>query len=160
MRCAILVACGILACLATSSAPAETITFERNVVGRPPSDFDSWGTGERGPGFWAVLSDASARGGNDFEQFRDEPTQQRVATSIYKPSSGADLELALRFKAMSGTLQQSVGIAVRLASPDDYYVACASALMQAVRLFRVVKGKWGELASTHAQVARSGTGSF
>ena len=40
MRCAILVACGILACLAASSAPAETITFERDVVGSPPSDFD------------------------------------------------------------------------------------------------------------------------
>jgi hypothetical protein len=32
---------------------AETITFEREIVGIPPSDFDSWGTGNTGPGRWA-----------------------------------------------------------------------------------------------------------
>jgi hypothetical protein len=42
-------------------ASAETITFERDVVGVAPSDFDSWGAGDAGPGQWAVVSDDSVR---------------------------------------------------------------------------------------------------
>src|SRR5262249_19126429 len=134
MRSAPVIASAILACLAISSSRAETITFEREVVGIPPSDFDSWGTGDAGPGSWAVVSDDTAQGGHAFEQYRHEPATERAALAIYKPFSGANLEIALRFKAVSGRLEQAGGIGVRLTTPDDYYVARASALAQDVRL--------------------------
>jgi hypothetical protein len=152
IRFAALLAGVIFACAAATSTRAESITFEREVVGIPPSDFDSWGTGDAGPGLWAVVSDESVRGGHAFEQYRNEPTQDRVPLAIYKPFSGANLEVELRFKPISGSLDQSVGIAVRLTTPDDYYVARASVLAQDVPLYRVARGVWKQLASASARV--------
>jgi hypothetical protein len=151
-RCAALFVAFALSCRGADVARAETITFERDVVGIAPRDFDSWGTGGAGPGQWAVVSDDSVRGGHALEQYRDERTEERVPLAIYKPFSAANLELALRFKPISGSLDRSAGIAVRLTTPDDYYVARASALARDVRLYRVVHGRWDELASAPAHV--------
>ena len=153
MRCATLIASFMLACSANlPAAYAETIAFDRDVVGIPPSDFDSWGTGEAGPGRWAVVFDDSVPGGHAFEQYRREPAQERAALAIYKPFSGDNVEVTIRFKAISGGLDQSAGIAVRLTTPNDYYVARASAIAKDVRLYRVVKGKFDELARAHAPI--------
>jgi hypothetical protein len=153
MRCDALVSNVILAVLAIASSRAETITFEREVGGIPPSEFDAWGTGDAGPGLWAVVTDDSAQGGRAFEQYRREPVGDRVPLAIYKPFSDADLEVSIRFKPTSGRLDQAGGIAVRLTTPDDYYVARASALAQDVRLYHVANGAWGELARAHTRLA-------
>jgi len=142
-----------MTCAIAASAYAQSITFDREAAGIPPSDFDSWGTGEEGPGLWAVVSDDSVKGGHAFEQYRHEPAEHRVALAIYKPFSGINLEVELGFKTVSGRLDQTAGVALRLTTPDDYYVARASALTQDVRLYRVLKGDWGLLASANAPVA-------
>ena len=151
-RAAIFVATALW-CAIAGVASAETITFERDVVGVAPSDFDSWGTGEAGPGRWAVVSDDSVQGGHAFEQYRHEPAERRVALAIYKPLTATNLEVELGFKTMAGSLDQTAGIALRLTTPDDYYAARASALTQDVRLYRVLKGDWQLLASANARVA-------
>jgi hypothetical protein len=133
-------------------AYAESISFEREAIGIPPRDFDFWGTGEAGPGEWAVVQDDNARGGHALEQYRREPTEDRVPLAIYKPFSGANVEVELRFKPIAGSLDQSGGIVVRLVTPDDYYVARASAFAQKVGFYRVVKGDWDQLASATTRV--------
>jgi len=85
-------------------------------------------------------------------QYRDERTAERVPLAIYTPFSAANLQVALRCKPISGGLDRSAGIAVRLTTPDDYYVVRASALARDVRLYRVVHGRWDELASAPAHV--------
>jgi hypothetical protein len=150
--CATLFVTVALSCGFAVVTRAETITFERDVVGIAPRDFDCWGTGGAGPGQWAVVSDDSVRGGHALEQYRDERTVERVPLAIYKPFSAANLQVALRFKPISGGLDRSAGIAVRLTTPDDYYVVRASALARDVRLYRVVHGTWDELASAPAHV--------
>jgi hypothetical protein len=52
----------------------------------------------------------------------------------------------VRFKPVTGTVDEAGGIAVRLSTPDDYYVARANALEENVRFYRVVKGKREQLA--------------
>jgi glycosyl hydrolase family 59 (putative galactocerebrosidase) len=151
-RCAALSVALPLLCGVADVARAENITFEQDVVGIAPSDFDSWGTGDTGPGQWAVVSDDSARGGHALEQYRNEPTAERVPLAIYKPFAAANLEVVLRFKAISGSLDRSAGIAVRLTTPDDYYMVRASALTHDVRLYRILHGTWDELASAPASV--------
>jgi hypothetical protein len=152
IRSAALIVGVVLACLGTCPLHAETITFERDVVGIPPSDFDSWGTGDAGPGLWAVVHDDSSQSVHALEQYRRDPTEQRVALAIYKPFTGDNLEVTIRFKAVSGSLDQSAGIAVQLTTPDDYYVACASVMGQDVRIYRVANGKFLELARANASV--------
>jgi len=151
-RCATLFVMVALSCGIADIACAETITFEHDVVGIAPADFDSWGTGDAGPGQWAVVSDESVRASRAFEQYRDEPTVERAPLAIYKPFVAANVEVTLRFKTISGSLDRSAGVAVRLTTPDDDYAVRASALAHDVRLYRVVHGAWDELASAPAHV--------
>jgi hypothetical protein len=53
----------------------------------------------------------------------------------------------MRFKAVAGMVDEAGGIAVRLLTPDDYYVAGANELEDIVGFYRVVKGQHEQLAS-------------
>ena len=87
-----------------------------------------------------------------------DKTDYRFPLAIYKPFSGKDVEVSVRFKPVAGTVDQAGGIAVRLQTPDDYYVVRANALEDNVRFYRVVKGKREQLASANTKVAtNSGT---
>ena len=86
-------------------------------------------------------------------------TDYRFPLAIYKPDSGKDVEVSARFKPVAGAVDEAGGIAVRLSTPGDYYVARANALEDNVRFYRVVKGKREQLASAKAKVlAQENTG--
>jgi hypothetical protein len=59
----------------------------------------------------------------------------------------------VRFKPVTGTVDQAGGIAVRLLTPDDYYVVRANSLEDNVRFYRVVKGKREQLGDADIKVA-------
>jgi hypothetical protein len=122
------------------------------VSGLPPSDFDSWGTGAAGPGKWAVVLDEGAQGGRAIEQFSSEPIDERLALAIYKPFSGDNVYVQIRFKPVAGQVDRAGGIAVRLTTPDDYYVVRANALGDNVSFYRVVKGMREQLAGADTKI--------
>jgi hypothetical protein len=62
-----------------------------------------------------------------------DKTGYRFPLAIYKTFSGRDVEVSVRFKPVAGTVDQAGGIAVRLLTPDDYYVVHANALEDNVR---------------------------
>jgi hypothetical protein len=138
--------------LGTVIGRAETITFDGFLVGSTPSDFDIWRTGNGGAAQWIVVADKTAHGGLALEQVSQEKTDYRFPLAIYKPFSGADVEVQVHFKPVSGTVDQSGGIAARLITPDDYYVVRANALEDNVRFYRVVKGDRQLLKSANAKV--------
>jgi hypothetical protein len=53
---------------------------------------------------------------------------------------------------MTGQVDEAGGIAVRLSTPVDYYVARANALEDNVRFYRVVKGRRQQLAGANLKV--------
>ena len=63
-----------------------------------------------------------------------------------------DVEATIRFKAVSGKVDQAGGLAVRLLDHNNYYVVRANALENNVRLYRVVGGRREEFAGTNAKV--------
>jgi hypothetical protein len=115
-------------------------------------EFTPWRTGEGAAAEWTVVADATAEGGRAIVQVSKDNTDYRFPLAIYKPFSGKDLEFSVRFKPVAGTVDQAGGIAVRLSTPDDYYIARANALEDNVRFYRVVKGKREQLASANAKV--------
>lgn len=117
------------------------------------SDFTLWRTGRGETGQWTIVTDPSAAGGRAIAQVSKDRTDYRFPLAVYKPYSGKDLEASVRFKPVAGTVDQAGGIAVRLSTPDDYYVVRANALEDNVRFYRVVKGKREQLASANAKVA-------
>lgn len=117
------------------------------------SDFTLWRTGQGGAGEWTLVTDPSALGGRAIAQVSKDRTDYRFPLAVYKPYSGKDVEVSVRFKPVAGTVDEAGGIAVRLSTPDDYYVARANALEDNVRFYRVVKGKREQLASANTKVS-------
>ena len=115
--------------------------------------FTIWRTGQGGPAAWALVADATAAGGCAIAQTSTDKTDYRFPLAIYKPYSGKNLELSVRFKPVVGIVDQAGGLALRLQTADDYYVVRANALEDNVRFYRVVKGKREQLAGTNTKVA-------
>jgi hypothetical protein len=121
--------------------------------GDEPAEFIFWRTGEGEPGKWTIVADPTASNGRAIAQVGKDRTDYRFPLAIYKPYVGKDLELSVRFKAVAGTVDEAGGTAVRLLTPDDYYVARANALEDNVRFYRVVKGKREQLAGANVKVS-------
>src|SRR4051794_33462435 len=148
----------IAAALAASSAPAQTaptvqVDLARMNPDAPPPDFSAGRTGQGGPAQWTVVKDDTAAEGRAIAQVSTDRTDYRFPLAIYQPFSGRNVEVSLRFKPVEGKVDEAGGIAVRLTSPDDYYVTRANALEDNVRFYRVVKGKREQLASASVKVA-------
>ena len=116
-------------------------------------EFTQWRTGEGGAAEWSLVADASAAGGRAIAQVSKDKTNYRFPLAIYKPFSGKDLEVLVRFKPVAGTVDQAGGIAVRVVTPDDYYVLRANALEDNVRFYRVVKGQREQLGGADVKAA-------
>jgi Galactocerebrosidase, C-terminal lectin domain len=116
-------------------------------------EFTIWRTGQGAPAQWAIVADPTAAGGRAIAQTSTDKTDYRFPLAIYKSYSGKNLEVSVRFKPVSGSVDQAGGIAVRLQTPDDYYVVRANALEDNVRFYRVVKSKREQLAGANTKVA-------
>jgi hypothetical protein len=138
---------------ALSPARADMISFDTAQTGNTPSDFDVQRTGDGGPAQWILVRDETAQGGLALEQASRDKADYRFPLAIYKPFSGANVEVQARFKAVSGAVDRAGGIAVRLTTPDDYYVVRANALEDNVRFYRVVKGRRQQLESASLKVS-------
>jgi Galactocerebrosidase, C-terminal lectin domain len=99
------------------------------------------------------VEDATAEGGRALAQLNADPTDYRFPLAIHAATFPGDLEVTMRFKAISGKVDQAGGIAVRLADRNNYYLARANALEDNVHFFRVVKGRRQELAGADTKVA-------
>jgi hypothetical protein len=118
-----------------------------------PEDFTFWRTGQGEAAGWSVVEDATASQGRAIAQVNTDRYDYRFPIAVYKPFTGKNLEVKLRFKAVAGSVDQAGGIAVRLTTPDDYYVVRANALEDNVRFYRVVKGRREELKGSNTKVS-------
>ncbi len=139
------------AALAQGSGPV-IVDLSRLSANLEP-DFTLWRTREGEAGKWTIVADPTAVNGQALGQLSNDRTDYRFPLAIYKPYSGKDLELSVRFKAVAGTVDEAGGIVLRLSTPDDYYVARANALEDNVRFYRVVKGRREQLAGADLKVS-------
>jgi hypothetical protein len=110
-------------------------------------------TGRGEAGKWTIIADPTAAQGRAIAQVSKDRTDYRFPLAIYQPYKGKNSEVSVRFIAVAGTADQAGGIAIRLSTPDDYYVARANALEDNVRFYRVVKGKREQLAGANIKVS-------
>jgi glycosyl hydrolase family 59 (putative galactocerebrosidase) len=132
---------------------AVQIDLSKMEPGRPPQDFDTSRTGHGAPATWVVVTDATAASGRAIAQTSTDRTDYRFPLAVYQPISPKDVEVTVRFKSLAGKVDQAGGIAVRLTTPDDYYVVRANALEDNVRFYRVVKGNRQQIAGADTKVA-------
>jgi hypothetical protein len=138
--------------LAPTSGLAQSLTFAGAEIGKAPKDFEPALTGNGLPGRWEIVADATADGGKALAQVSTDPTSYRFPLLIYMPTAPADVEATIRFKSISGKVDQAAGVAVRLLDRNNYYIVRANALENNVRLYRMVAGKREQFAGTGVKV--------
>jgi hypothetical protein len=150
------VAAYAFACLdapALSQTGAIMIPIETMPAGAPPPEFEFARTGQGAPGTWIVVEDSTATGARAIEQASVDRTDFRFPLAIHRSVTARNVEVTLRFKPVAGKVDQAGGIAVRVTSPNDYYLVRANALENNVRFYRIVKGRREQLATADVKVA-------
>src|SRR3954465_14370336 len=128
------VLCVAVWCLSTS-VMADTISFDADVVGQPPTGWTCGITG-RGTPPWTVETDPRGSGGKVLRQ-------SGSATFAWCVKGGArvtDGWLETKFKPLSGKEDQAGGVVWRWKDGDNYYVARANALENNVSLYYTARG--------------------
>ncbi|HEX8167452.1 MAG TPA: family 16 glycoside hydrolase [Beijerinckiaceae bacterium] len=138
--------------LGAVSARAQSLTFAGTPAGELPRELEAALTGGGPPPRWEVVADPTADGGKALAQTSADPTDLRFPLALTRAPAPADVEVATRFKPVSGKEDQAGGLVVRVQDVDNYYVTRANALENNVRFYRVVKGRRQQLASANAKV--------
>ena len=128
------------------------IDISRMNPGLAPDGFTFWRTGDGEIGDWRVVEDPSASDRQVIAQTSKGATDYRFPLAVYRPISAKNVDVVLRFKPISGAVDQAGGIVVRLTTPDDYYVVRANALEDNVRFYRMVKAKREQLDGANTKV--------
>ena len=140
---------------AAAQAPRAVRTFEDAAAGAPPPGFSPALTGGGGPVRWVVLEDPSSPAGPKvLAETSQDRTSDRFPLAILDGLGTRDVAVSVRFKPVSGTVDQAAGLVVRLRDPRNYYIARANALEGNVRLYRVVDGRRTQFAGVDVRVPR------
>jgi len=91
-------------------------------------------TGQGREGLWRAEADGA------IAQVSDDPTDNRFPLAIWQPVVAASVAVSVRFRPVSGKVDQAGGIAVRLIDHDNYYLVRANALEDNVNFYRVMGG--------------------
>jgi 3-keto-disaccharide hydrolase len=133
---------------ATAQEPGKSFTynFDNDRVGELPAKFHSALTGNGAPAQWAVTTDASGPSQpNVLAQTSADKTNYRFPLAIADEGTFRDLDLSVRFKTISGRVDQAAGLVWRLKDANNYYIVRANALEGNVVLYKVQSGKRADL---------------
>jgi hypothetical protein len=132
---------------------AFTYNFDGDRAGSLPSNFHSARTGEGTESQWVVLADPSAPSRpNVVAQTSADSTDYRFPLLIADEGSFRDLNLTVKFKAVSGEVDQAAGLVFRLKDANNYYIVRANAREDNYRLYRVVAGRRRVFAGANLEV--------
>ncbi len=131
-----------------------TYNFDSDASSQLPAHFHSALTGRGGQPQWVVQADASAPSKpNVLAQTSADKTDYRFPLAIADDGSFQDLELDVKFKAVSGSVDRAAGLVFRLKDANNYYVVRANALENNYVLFRVVDGRRSQIKGARVKVA-------
>jgi len=124
-------------------AATRKVDFSDSAVGQPPKGFEFGHTARVGaPGKWIVQSE----GDNKYlAQVDPDNTRSRYPVAVLADLTAADVDLSVRFKPVSGRVDQAAGLVWRFQNEDNYYIVRANALENNVVLYKVEKGRRTDL---------------
>jgi hypothetical protein len=140
MKLALLMAMGAVVMANTGT---RTVDFNQDPVGQPPQGFEFGHTAGVGkPGTWVVQADGTNK---VLGQTDPDSTRARFPVAVLADVSSADVDLSVRFKPISGRVDQAAGLVWRYRNQDNYYIVRANALEDNVVLYKVEGGKRTDL---------------
>src|SRR5215470_11342196 len=132
-----------------------TYNFDNLQPGPLPPTFTSSLTGGGGPPAWEIRSDDTAPSKpNVLAQTSKDQTDYRFPMAVSNEGAFKDLELSVRFKPVSGKIDQAGGLVFRYKDANNYYILRANALENNFRLYHVVNGKRVQFAGANTTVTR------
>ncbi len=144
---------------AEKSAPLQasgkqfTYNFDSDAPGQSLAKFHTAKTGGGSTEKWSVQADSSAPSQpNVVAQTSTDRTDYRFPLLISDEGSFHDLDLSVKFKAVSGSVDRAGGLVFRLKDPNNYYIVRANALEDNYRLYHVVKGRRSQFAGANFKV--------
>jgi hypothetical protein len=144
---------------AEKPAPQQTsgkqfvYSFDSDTPGQLPAKFHGARTGSGAESKWVVLGDPTAPSKqNVVAQTSTDQTDYRFPLLISDDGSFQDLDLSVKFKAVSGNIDRAGGLVFRLKDPNNYYIVRANALENNYRLYHVVNGRRRQFAGANFKV--------
>jgi hypothetical protein len=127
-----------LAATVVVQGATRKVDFSDDAAGQPPKGFEFGYTAKAGaPGKWIV----EAEGANNYlAQVDADNTRARFPVAVVSDISAADIDLSVRFRPISGRVDQAAGLVWRYRDQDNYYIVRANALEDNVVLYKVEKG--------------------
>src|SRR5947208_7587170 len=127
--------------------------FDNDTPGQLPAKFHGAKTGGGTQEKWTVTADPSAPSKpNVVAQTSTDQTDYRFPLLISDEGSFRDLDLSVKFKAVSGNIDRAGGLVFRLRDPNYYYIVRANSLENNYRLYHVVNGRRIQFAGANFKV--------
>ena len=124
-------------------AETRTVDFDRDAPDQPPRGFEFGHTAVVGkPGHWVVQVDGTNK---VLAQTDADATRARFPVAVISDLTAADVDLSVRFKPLSGQVDQAGGLVWRYQNQDNYYIVRGNALEDNVVLYKVEGGKRTDL---------------
>ena len=140
MRLALLIALGVAV---MAHAETRKVDFNQDAVDQPPKGFEfGYTAGVGKPGKWVIQADGTNK---VLAQTDADSTRSRFPVAVVSDVSAADVDLSVRFKPISGRVDQAAGLVWRYQNQDNYYIVRANALEDNVVLYKVERGKRTDL---------------
>jgi len=127
---------------AAEKSTEKTHTFDKDTAGKPPAGFVESLTAGGGNVQWRVIeADDAPSGKHVVAQLSQDSTNTRYPLLVLDEFSAKDVDVSVRFKPVSGKVDQAAGIVWRWQDKDNYFVVRANALENNVVAYKTVAGK-------------------
>jgi hypothetical protein len=134
-----------------SIGQSQPINFDHVSPGDIPEGWSIAMTHQGGLPKWEVLKDESAPSKpNVFAQVSNDRTAGRFPLAVWDGATVKDGTVTVKFKTVSGAVDQGAGLIWRYRDPNNYYIVRANALENNVVLYKVQNGERLSLAPKDA----------
>jgi len=137
----------LIGAVLAAGAP-ETINFDKEDVGKPPSGWTATQTGS-GQAKWAIVQDDTAPSKPNVLK---QSGQATYPVCLKDDTSLKDGFVEVKFKALSGKEDQAGGVVWRAKDANNYYVARANALENNVTIYHTINGRRTEKKRANMKV--------
>ena len=129
--------------VAITHSQTRKVDFTQDTAGQPPKGFEFGHTANVGaPGKWVIQSEGTDK---FLAQLEADSTRSRFPVAVLADVRVADVDLSVRFRPVSGQVDQAAGLVWRYQDENNYYIVRANALENNVVLYKVQKGQRTDL---------------
>jgi hypothetical protein len=132
----------VLSLLVCAAADQRVIDFSRDPIGALPPEWEPTMSKTGDEPVWQVIRDVSAtHQPKVLAQLSKDQTAGRFPLAVYRSANFKDGAASVKFKPVSGVVDQAAGLVWRYRDRNNYYVVRANALESNVVLYKVQNGE-------------------